>query len=90
VLYGFKPGWAVGLRGEYATGSGDSVGGRENDPFRDDRWRISPLLVWQLSEFSRLRLQYNYDHADHLEHSDAHSIFLGLEVLFGAHPAHSY
>ena len=66
------------------------MGGRQNDPFRDNRVRVSPVLVWDLSEFSRLRLQFNYDHADHLEFRDAYSLYLGLEVLFGAHPAHSY
>ncbi|MBK7403712.1 MAG: hypothetical protein IPJ41_03520 [Phycisphaerales bacterium] len=90
ILYGFDTGWAAGFRAEYASGSGESIGGRENDPWRDDRLRLSPLLVWDLSEFSRLRLQMNYDHADHLEQKDAFSLYLGLEVLFGAHPAHSY
>ncbi len=90
VVYGFKLDWAAGLRMDYATGSGDSVGGRENDAFRDNRTRLSPLLVWDLSEFSRLRLQYNHDWADHLSSGHADSIYFGLEVLFGAHPAHSY
>ena len=93
ALYGFYYGWAAGLRYEYASGSGESVGpyaGREADPFRDDRHRISPLLVWQPSEFSRIRLQYNYDRADHLEHKDANSVWLGVEFLYGAHPAHKY
>jgi hypothetical protein len=90
VLYGFTSGWAAGLRYEYATGTGDSIGGRENDPFRDNRHRISPLLMWSVSEFSRLRLQYNYDQADHLAEGHASSIYLGLEVLFGAHPPHSF
>ncbi|MDE2059618.1 MAG: DUF4200 domain-containing protein [candidate division NC10 bacterium] len=93
ALYGFTYGWAAGLRYEYATGSGASVGvfnGREGDPFRDDRHRVSPLLAWHPSEFSRLRLQYNYDRADHLEHQDAHSVWLGVEFLYGAHPAHKY
>jgi hypothetical protein len=92
-LYGFSYGWAAGLRYEFATGSGASVGvfnGRDADPFRDDRHRISPLLVWHPSEFSRLRLQYNYDRADHLEHQDAHYVWLGVEFLYGAHPAHKY
>ncbi len=90
LLYGFTPGWAAGLRYEYASGSGDSVGGRDSDPFRDDRQRISPLLVWQLSEFSRLRLQYNHDIADHLKGGHADSVWIGMEILFGAHPAHTY
>lgn len=90
LLVGFTQGWAAGVRYDYATGSGDSVGGRDADPFRDDRHRISPILIWQITEFSRLRLQYNFDEADHLESGHAHSIWFGLEVMFGAHPAHTY
>jgi hypothetical protein len=64
--------------------------GREADPFRDTRYRVSPLLVRHLSEFFRLRLQYNYDRADHLAQGDAHTVWLGVEFLYGAHPAHKY
>jgi hypothetical protein len=66
------------------------VGGRDDDPFRDNRQRLSPLLLWHPSEFSRLRLQYNYDRADHLEDKDAHSVWLGVEFMYGAHPGHTY
>lgn len=90
LLYGFTFGWAAGLRYEYATGDRPSVGGREDDPFRDDRHRLSPLLLWQPTEFSRFRLQYNFDDAEHLDGGDAHSVWVGAEVLYGAHPAHTY
>ena len=60
------------------------------DPFRDDRHRISPMLLWQPSHFSRIRLQYNHDRAAHLAHHDAHSVWLGFEFLIGAHAAHKY
>jgi hypothetical protein len=90
VLYGFYPGWAAGVRYDYATGSGESVGGSDADPFRDDRHRISPLISWQPSEFSRLRFQYNFDRADHLPDKEAHSVWLGVEFMYGAHPAHTY
>ncbi|MGD9762521.1 MAG: hypothetical protein AB7V27_02230 [Candidatus Binatia bacterium] len=96
VLWGFKHPWALGLRAEYASGSGRSVMdgslvSRQGDPFRDDRLRISPLLVYQPSEFSRIRLQYNFDNAKFLpgDHS-ASSVWLGFEVLYGTHPAHKY
>ncbi len=89
LLYGFQTRWAAGLRYEYAGGSGHSIGGRKNDPFRDDRHRLSPLLVWRPSEFSRIRLQYNYDTASHLK-NDAHTIWLGFEWLYGAHAAHNF
>jgi hypothetical protein len=91
LLYGFRYGWAAGTRVEYASGSKPSLeGGRQADPFRDDRYRVSPLLVWQPSEFSRFRLQYNYDNARHLPERDAHSVWVGGEVLYGAHAAHKY
>ncbi len=95
ALWGFRRGWSVGLRGEYATGSGGSSAvlgyERREDPFRDDRIRVSPLLVYQPSEFSRIRLQYNWDRADFLEgESHASSVWLGLEFLFGSHPAHAF
>ncbi len=85
--YGFMPRWSAGLRGEYATGNGASVGdfaGRSQDPFRSDRVRISPLLAWQFAPTGNVRLQYNYDNADFLTDDDAHSIWLGFQWAFGA------
>ena len=52
VEWGFRRPWTAGLRYEYATGSGASVGiydGRGADPFRDNRQRISPLLTFHPS-----------------------------------------
>ncbi|ETX00358.1 MAG: hypothetical protein ETSY1_11555 [Candidatus Entotheonella factor] len=90
LLYGFRHGWAAGVRVEYANGEGNSVEGRSQDPLRDERFRLSPQLVYWPTEFSRLRLQYNYDWADHLDDNDAHTVWLGLEAQFGPHPAHQY
>jgi hypothetical protein len=91
LLYGFQYGWVAGLRYEYAGGSGESTGGRKNDPFRANRHRVSPLLAWHPTEYSRIRLQYNFDHAAHLAGGkDAHSVWLGLEIMYGAHAAHTY
>lgn len=93
LLYGFRPRWATGLRYEFASGSGASViefEGRADDPLRDNRHRFSPLLTWYPSEFSRFRLQYNYDVADHLAEEDVHSVWLGAEFLVGSHPAHKF
>lgn len=87
ALYAFDSPWALGLRYEYATGDGASVGdfdGRDDDPFRADRQRLSPLLVWQFAPTGRARLQYNYDHADNLDDETAHSIWFGVEWAFGA------
>jgi len=91
VLYFVDEHWSTGLRYEVASGEGDGTEvAREDDPFRDDRTRISPLIAWRPSEFTRIRLQYNYDRADHLEHDDAHSFWLGVEFLIGSHGSHAH
>ena len=94
-LWGFAPRWAVGLRGEWAGGSGDSYDaaadtfGRDFDAFRADRLRIAPLLAFHPTEFSRFRVQYNYDDSDHLG-DEVHSVWIGFDVLIGSHPPHKY
>ena len=95
VELGLAERWSVGLRGEYATANGDSVDhagliDHDEDAARDTRIRVSPLIAFRPSEFSRLRLQYDYDQAEHLEDGTAHSVWLGLDVLLGAHPAHGF
>jgi hypothetical protein len=102
LIWGFHPGWSVGARWEYATGSGESIRiheddageevhaeGRATDPWRDDRQRWSGLVGWQPSEFAHFRLQYNHDRADHLDRAE-HSVWLGAEFLIGTHPAHVF
>jgi len=90
ALVGWDNGFAAGLRCDYATGSGDSyLGGgnfaRKGDAFRTDRLRISPLVQYQVSPFTRMRLQYDYDDSDHLSGA-AHGVWLGFEVMLGAQP----
>ena len=86
VLWGFRPRWVAGLRGEYATGNHGEYD--SNDVFRNERTRFSPDLTFYPSEFSKLRLQYNYDHGA-LFGTD-HSVWLQLEFLLGAHAAHKF
>jgi len=102
LLYGFKKGWVAGLRYDYVTGKrgdyeraglllADNAGGGtplERDPLRDQRWRISPNLTWYPTEFSKLRLQYNYD--DRRGLGEDHSVWLQFEFLLGAHSAHKF
>jgi TolA-binding protein len=86
VLWGFKPRWVTGLRGEYA--SGNTAANDAGDPFRGERYRVSPVLTFFPSEFSKIRLQYNYDHGE--QFGDAHSIWLQVEFMLGAHGAHKF
>jgi len=59
-----------------------------HEAFRGERTRLSPDLTFYMSEFSKLRLQYNYDHGEHF--GDAHSVWLQMEFLLGAHAAHKF
>ncbi len=86
VLWGFKQRWVAGLRGEYATGNDAAYD--PNDRFRGERVRVSPDLTFYPSEFSKIRLQYNYDHGE-LFGTD-HSIWMQVEFLLGSHGAHKF
>jgi len=86
VLWGFKPRWVAGLRLEYATADGNT----STDPLRDTRKRLSPNLTWYMSEYSKVRLQYNRDWTEHLAEKTADTLWLQVEFSLGAHMAHTY
>jgi hypothetical protein len=86
VLWGFKPLWVAGLRGESVSGNAGAFD--YDDPMRADRTRVSPNLTWYPTEFSKLRLQYNYDHGQAF--GGEHSVWLQFEFLLGAHAAHKF
>lgn len=90
VLWGFQPGWVAGVRGDYVTHTrlGAYEASYGPDPGRATRWRFSPNLTWYPSEFSKLRLQYNYDDRD--GSGIDHSLWLQFEFLLGAHAAHKF
>ena len=97
LLYGFRKGWVGGLRFDYVNGErgdyekrdllfeGEELG---HDELRAQRWRVSPSLTWYPTEFSKLRLQYNYD--DRRDFGVDHSVWLQFEFLLGAHAAHKF
>lgn len=51
-------------------------------------YRISPMLTFNPSEFSRIRLQYDYLNQDF--GPNQHAIFLQFQYAIGAHGAHLY
>jgi hypothetical protein len=97
LLYGFRKGWVAGVRGDFVSSrpgdyekralsyDGESLG---RDPQRAQRWRVSPSLTWYPSEYSKIRLQYNYDQG--ASFGTAHSIWLQFEFVLGAHAAHQF
>jgi len=86
ATWGFKERWTAGLRGEFVSGNDGAYDAL--DIFRNDRTRISPNLTFYPSEFSKVRLQYNYDHGQLF--GDEHSVWLQFEFLLGAHGAHKF
>jgi hypothetical protein len=81
-LYGFTQRWVVGLRQ-------DLVGGNQPTQNQGHRFRLSPDLTFYPSEFSKIRLQYNYDHQQQPLGND-NSVWLQFELLLGAHAAHKF
>ncbi len=84
VLWGIKPRVVAGLRGEFASGNEAAF----DSELRADRFRLSPNLTWYPTEFSKLRLQYNYDHRQGIGRD--HSVWMQFEFLLGAHASHKF
>ncbi len=84
LLYGIRPRIVAGLRGEVASGD-DAAFASE---LRADRFRLSPNVTWYPTEFSKIRLQYNYD--DRQGIGSDHSVWMQFEFLLGAHASHKF
>ena len=86
LVYGFVPRWNTGLRVDYVNGNAGVFDA--SDVFRGERYRFSPELTFLPSEFSKIKLQYNFDHGESF--GSANSVWLQLEFGLGAHAAHKY
>jgi hypothetical protein len=87
LLYGFTQRWVAGLRGDWVNGD---HGAFNPDADRAERFRISPDITFYPTEFSKLRLQYNYDHGRRIPNGDDSSVWLQIEFLLGSHAAHKF
>ena len=84
VLWGVRPMLVLGLRGEFANGDDAAF----VSTLRADRYRFSPNVTVYPSEFSKFRLQYNYDHRTGI--GVDHTFIMQFEFLLGAHAAHKF
>jgi len=92
AVYQFIPHWKAGLRYDRLhsdnTGSDNSVldqaGLLDNGHTPQ---RTSFMLKWQASEFSYIRLQYNYDQSTT---DNDNQLLIKYTLVLGAHGAHSY
>jgi hypothetical protein len=84
VLWGYKVRRVLGLRADYVSGDEASF----DAALRAERFRLSPNLTLYPTEFSKVRLQYNYDHRAGI--GSDHSLWLQFEFILGAHAAHRF
>lgn len=85
VQFQFARRWWLQGRYDFFSIPRDQVGGGE---LKQNQHRYSTLLAFVLSEFSAIRLQYNY--LDRFRKNDEHQAFLQINFTFGSHPAHKY
>jgi hypothetical protein len=85
IVYGFTQRWVAGLRGDWVSGDHGAFARDEN---RSDRFRVSPDVTFYPTEFSKLRLQYDYDHGQ--LRGDDSSVWMQVEFLLGSHAAHKF
>lgn len=86
LLWGFTRRWVTGVRFDYVAGTGGDPAG---DPLRERRFRVSPDITFYPSEFSKWRLQYNWDDIQSRD-KPVHSVFLQWEFMVGEHGAHKF
>lgn len=84
LLYGIRPRIVAGLRADVVSADDGSFASE----LRTDRFRLSPNLTWYPTEFSKIRLQYNYD--DRKSVGTDHSVWMQFEFLLGAHASHKF
>ena len=85
LFWRFARRWATAARYELVTG----LHGDKLDPeWTDTRQRVSANLTFWPTEFSRLRLQYDYDLPGWRR--GYHAVFLAMEFSVGAHGAHEF
>ncbi|MCF6150250.1 MAG: hypothetical protein E3K37_16545 [Candidatus Kuenenia sp.] len=103
INWGFKKRWVAGFRADYVDGleevfveEHEEEGHEEEegnhhhgDGLGFERVRLSPNITFFPTEFSKIRLQYNYDNILGDDRTE-HSVFLQFEFLLGSHGAHKF
>jgi hypothetical protein len=84
ALWGIRPRIVAGLRADLVNGNDAAF----TIPERAERFRLSPNFTWYPTEFSKFRIQYNYD--DRKTIGTDHSLWVQFEFLLGAHAAHKF
>ncbi|MBC7660232.1 MAG: zinc-regulated TonB-dependent outer membrane receptor [Chitinophagaceae bacterium] len=93
--------WHIGLRYDWVSqkklgspitspGLPNSTTGLALDRDINKRFRVSPVITFFPSEFSKLRLQYDFDKPDSFKGNNQQVVSLQFEYTIGAHGAHKF
>lgn len=89
-LYGFAPRWTVAGRFDVA-GLNNSVTGLPSATDIQPSRRASTNVTFDPTEFSRIRVQYNYGRIRHLGVANRfHQVVVHVQMSLGAHGAHQF
>jgi hypothetical protein len=90
-IYKFAQRWRAGLRYDLINKNDVFVNGR-NRNLPDNMYKYSAMIDFLPSEFSRIRLQYNYDKSLFIgnDRKPNHEIILQFNLAIGAHGAHGF
>ncbi len=81
--------WRIGARYDrMAIFKDDVLRAGEKQNYSGQPYRVTGALEFNPTEFSRIRLQYNYDRSD--PEKENQGIFLQFILAVGAHGAHAY
>ncbi|MHC5048103.1 MAG: hypothetical protein ACYTGY_16340 [Planctomycetota bacterium] len=84
--YQFDLNWYAGVRFDYTEFPSVEVRARS-----DEDWAVSPYVTWYVTEFLRLRAQYQHlESKESGSWSDDENFFFAVTFSIGAHPAHPY
>ncbi len=91
-VYGFLPRWRAGLRWEQIGIFNESELPSGLTEYLHNSRRVSAMVDFNPTEFSRIRLQGNHGHylLDDGGDEDVWQVFLQLTIALGSHGAHSF
>jgi hypothetical protein len=91
LVWRFKRRWRCGLRYDLVKG-GDNLYLDENSIITGDLTKFSAMIEFNATEFSRIRIQYNYNKAKVLDNElkGFSEIFINCNLAIGAHGAHKF
>ena len=84
--YQFEKNWYTGVRFDYTEFPNSEVFGAG-----DSAWAVSPYISYYLTEFIRLRIEYQHQEFDTGgARGDEDNLLFGLTFAIGSHPGHPY